>query len=127
MEPSKYTSEYVKTDELLHCPQCGSTNVIMEKYQTICYIHCNDCHLMSNVPREPAAAVKHWNQRFTRKGIYEKRCPMCGSPNTKFKRLSSTRDGVILGSMRCINCKLIQSYAHPRPYEEAIKLWSARL
>lgn len=47
--------------EILHCPNCGSIKVAMQRVVGASYVECEECGMRGPVKRTPEPALQEWN------------------------------------------------------------------
>lgn len=62
----KYPPDVPKTidvfgREILHCPNCGSVKVSMQRDVGASYVECEECGMRGPVKRTPEPALQEWN------------------------------------------------------------------
>ena len=62
----KYPPDFPKTidergREILHCPNCGSIKVAMQRDVGASYVECEECGMRGPVKRTPEPALQEWN------------------------------------------------------------------
>ena len=62
----KYPPDFPKTidvlgREILHCPNCGSIKVSMQRDVGASYSECEECDMRGPVKRSPETALQEWN------------------------------------------------------------------
>lgn len=62
----KYPPDFPKTidnrgREILHCPNCGSIKVSMQRDVGASYVECEECGMRGPVKRTPEPALQEWN------------------------------------------------------------------
>ena len=65
-DEEKYPCDFPKTidergREILHCPNCGSIKVSMQRDLGASYVECEECGMRGPVKRAPEPALQEWN------------------------------------------------------------------
>lgn len=65
-DEEKYPLDFPKTiddrgREILHCPNCGSIKVAMQRDVGASYVECEECGMRGPVKRTPEPALQEWN------------------------------------------------------------------
>lgn len=65
-DEEKYPLDFPKTidergREILHCPNCGSIKVSMQRDVGASYVECEECGMRGPMKRTPEPALQEWN------------------------------------------------------------------